>query len=228
MHRKAAELVPPRDYNGKVLALLLVLLAPGFLPTPAAAQDDGYRSAGLSIGLLHKRLDGSGAYEEYVEATDSYRFLPSDGRVMWGLSLGAHIWSQRTALQFEFARSGDQFLYEERRALLGGGSTDTFVYMHYTTLGIRLRQALITRRIMVNAGLSWIEEERVRKSDVVETQSFPADQFPMWSWGVDVRLKKWLLVGFVREASFDHDRIDELSAPIQGWTSNSIQLTLIF
>lgn len=63
---------------------------------------------------------------------------------------------------------------------------------------------------------------------MVETQTFPADQFPMWSWGVDLRLKNWLLVGFVRESSFDHDRIDELAAPIEGWKSNSIQLTLIF
>ena len=198
---------------------------------PTAAQADPqsgtYRSSGFSFGVLQKQLTGSGAYEEYVEATDSYRMLPSDGRAMWGLSFGGHIWSQRTALQFEFARSGDQFLYEEPRSLLGGGVVDTFIYMQYTTLGFRLRQALITRSIMVNAGISWIEEGRKRESSAVATQTFPADVFPMWSWGVDLRLNRAVLLGFVRERSYDHFG-DDLPTPIEGWTSNAIQLTLIF
>lgn len=186
-----------------------------------------YRNVGFSVGLIHKRLTGSGRQEEYLEETDSYQFVPSDNRAMWGLSLGGHVWSQRTSLQFEFARSGDQFLYEEPRGLLGGGSVDTFVYVQYTTVGVRLRQALITRRINVNGGITWIEEGRTRESSAVRTQSFPGDVFPMWSWGVDLRLNQALLVGFVREQSYDHLHEND-TVPIEGWSSNSIQLTLIF
>ena len=65
--------------------------------------------------------------------------------------------------------------------------------------------AQFTRRLLVNGGFAWIEEERIRESDDVRTQSFPADEFPMWSLGVDVRIHRGLLVGFVHEWSFDHD-----------------------
>ena len=217
-----------RDEPRTAWVLACVALAAICFARPALADEDGYRSAGLSFGFLYKSLTGSGAYEEYVESTDSYRFLPSEGRNLWGFSIGGHVWSQRTSLHFEFARSGDQFLYSEERSLLGGGTTDTFVYIHYTTFGFRLRQALVTRRVMVNVGYSWIEEERVRKSDKVDTQSFPADTFPMLSWGLDIAWKKWAFLGFVREWSFDHDGIEELSSPIEGWTSNSLHITFVY
>ncbi len=209
------------------LMFLGLVVAPTATEAQLAGPGDGYRDFGFSLGALHKRLTGSGAYEEYVESTDSYRMLPSDGRALWGFSLGAYGWGQRTGVHFEFARSGDQFLYEERRALVGGGSTDTFVYMHYTSMGFRLRQAVLTRRLMANAGIAWIEEERIRTSADVETQTFPADVFPMWSWGVDLRLRKSLMVGFSRDQSYDHD-VEGLADPIQGWTSTSLYLTFVW
>jgi len=209
------------------LACAALLIVPVDAAGQAPERTDGYRNFGFSVGGFQRRLTGSGAYEEYVEATDSYQMLPSDGRALWGFSMGVYGWGQRTGLHFEFARSGDQFLYEERRALLGGGSTDTFVYIHYTTMGFRLRQAVLTRRLMASAGISWIEEERIRTSADVETQTFPADVFPMWSWGVDVRLRRSLMVGFSRDQTYDHT-VEGLTDPIEGWSSTSLYLTFVW
>lgn len=214
----------------QALCISMLLSCAALAPPPCAAQaSDGsgyFRKAGFTLGVVYKRLSGSGAYEEYVEESDSYRMLPSDGRTLWGLSVGGYLWAQRTSLQFEFARSGDQFLYQEQRALIGGGVTDTFVSIHYTTIGFRLRQAFFTRRLMINGGFAWIEEERIRESDDVKTQSFPADEFPMWSVGVDLRINRGLLVGFVHEWSFDH-QVEETSLEIEGWTASALHLTLL-
>ena len=59
-----------------------------------------YRPIGFSVGFFYNRLSSVGAQDISIEETDSYDATRLDGKMVLGLSIGFHIWRQRTQLQF--------------------------------------------------------------------------------------------------------------------------------
>ena len=201
-----------------------------------------YRPVGFSFGILFNRLSGVGARLRYIEETDSYDATRLSGKTLVGFSIGLQVWRQRTQLQLEAGWSRGKFLEEGGfRNTTNGGTVDTFINIGYFVGGFRLKQALITRRFLVTGGIFVAEEGRKRhaksksKGRLVESTSFPADEFYLWSLGMDVQLSPGLYFGYSYSWTFNQDdfdllygRFDDPPIVVDGFTMNSFQLTLVY
>ena len=210
--------------------------------TRAAVLKKFYRPVGFSIGFFYNRMSGVGALSRYIEETDSYDATRHSGKMLLGLSLGFHVWRQRTQLQLELGWSKGDFLEEGGfRSTSNGGSVDTYIDVGYFVGGFRLKQALITRRLLATGGIFIVEEGRSRhaktksKGKFVESNNFPADVFNLWSLGMDVQLSPGLYLGYSYSWTFNQDdfdpiygRIDDPPIVVDGFTMGSFQLTLVY
>ena len=207
-----------------------------------AALKKFYRPVGFSIGVVYNRLSGVGARSVYVEETDSYDASRADGKSMLGFSFGLQVWKQRTQFQLELAWSRGEFLEEGGfRNTTNGGTVDTYIDIGYFMAGFRMKQALITRRILATGGIALVEEGRTRhakeksKGRPVDSRNFPADEFYLWSLGGDIQLSPGLYLGYSYSWTYNQDdfdpifgRIDDPPIIVDGFTSHSIQLTLVY
>ena len=201
-----------------------------------------YRPIGFSVGFFYNRLSGVGAQDIYIEETDSYDATRLDGKMVLGLSIGFHVWRQRTQLQLELGWSKGEYLEEGGfRSTSNGGVVDTYIDIGYFVGGFRLKQALITRRLLASGGIFIVEEGRSRhaktrsKGRLVKSNSFPADEFYLWSLGLDVQLGPGLYLGYSYSWTFNQDdfdpiygRINDPPIVVDGFTMSSFQLTLVY
>lgn len=203
---------------------------------------DFYRPIGFSFGIVYNRMSGIGARRRYIEETDSYDATRLNGKGLLGFTMGFHMLRQRTQLQLELGWSRGQFFEEGGfRSTTNGGTVDTYVNIGYFIGGFRLKQALITRRLLATGGIFVVEEGRKRhaktrsKGRLVESRSFPSDEFYLWSVGLDLRLSPGLYLGFAHYWTYNQDdfdpiygRIDDPPIIVEGFTSNSVQLTVVY
>lgn len=204
--------------------------------------EDFYRPVGFSLGFFYSRLSGIGAQDRYIEETDSYDATRLSGKTVLGLTGGLQVWRQRTQLQLELGWSRGEYLEEGGfRNTTNGGTVDTVIDIGYFVGGFRLKQALITRRLLATGGILLVEEGRSRhaktKSNgrLVESSSFPADAFHLWSLGLDVQLSPGVYLGYshswtFNQADFDpiYGRIDDPPIVVEGFTMGSFQLTIVY
>ncbi len=207
-----------------------------------AALKKFYRPIGFSIGVIYNRLSGVGARSVYIEETDSYDASRADGKMMLGFSIGLQVWKQRTQFQLEMAWSRGQFLEEGGfRSTTNGGFVDTFIDIGYFWGGFRMKQALITRRLLATGGIALVEEGRTRhaktksKGRLVKSSNFPADVFYLWSLGADIQLSPGFYLGYSYSWTYNQDdfdpiygRIDDPPIIVDGFKTHSIQLTLVY
>lgn len=203
---------------------------------------DFYRTAGFSIGFFYNRLTGVGAQDRYIEETDSYDASRLDGKGVFGVTAGFHIWKQRTQMQLEFGWTRGEYFEEGGfRGTTNGGSVDTYIDIGYFVGGFRMKQALITRRLLATGGIQLVEEGRSRhaktrsKGRLVESSSFPADAFYLWSVGLDVQLGPGVYLGYSYSWTFNQDefdpiygRIDDPPIIVDGFTMGSFQLSFVY
>lgn len=207
-----------------------------------AALKKFYRPIGFSFGVFYNRLSGVGAQDKYIEETDSYDATRLDGKMVLGFSLGFHVWQQRTQLQLELGWSKGEYLEEGGfRNTSNGGTVDTFIDIGYFVGGFRLKQALITRRLLATGGMFIVEEGRTRhaktrsKGRLVESRNFPADEFYLYSLGLDVQLGPGIYLGYSYSWTYNQDdfdpiygRIDDPPITVDGFTMSSFQLTIVY
>ena len=203
---------------------------------------DFYRPIGFSIGICYNRLSGVGAQDRYIEETDSYDATRLSGKTALGFSIGMHIWRQRTHLQLEVGWTKGEFFEEGGfRSTTNGGTVDTYIDIGYFVGGFRLKQALITRRLLITGGWLLVEEGRSRhaktrsKGKLVESSSFPTDEFYLWSIGLDIQIAQGLYFGYsyswtYNQNDFDpiYGRIGDPPIMIDGFTINAFQLTFAY
>lgn len=201
-----------------------------------------YRPIGFSIGVFYNRLSGVGARSRYIEETDSYDATRLSGKMVLGFSLGLHVWKQRTQFQLEVGWSRGEFFEEGGfRSTTNGGSVDTYIDIGYFVGGFRVKQALLTRRLLMTGGILLVEEGRKRhaktrsKGRLVESRSFPADEFYLWSLGVDIQLSPGFYLGYSYSWTYNQDDFDPIYGNIgdppivvDGFTMNSFQLTIVY
>ncbi|HQV34650.1 MAG TPA: TonB-dependent receptor [Calditrichia bacterium] len=201
-----------------------------------------YRPIGFSMGILYNRLNGTGARSRYIEETDSYDVTRLNGKSVLGFNLGFHVWRQRTQFQIEMGWSRGEFFEEGGvRSTTNGGSVDTYIDIGYFVAGFRVKQAVLTRKLLATGGIALVEEGRSRhaktrsKGRLVESSSFPADQFNLWSWGVEWQLTPGIYFGYSYSWTFNADdfdpiygRISDPPIKVEGVTMNSFQLTLVY
>lgn len=208
----------------------------------AAALKKFYRPIGFSMGIFYNRLSGVGARRRYIEESDSYDATRLDGKMVLGFSLGFHIFRQRTQFQLDIGWSRGEFFEEGGfRETTNGGSVDTYIDIGYFVAGFRMKQALITRRLLATGGIFLVEEGRKRhaktrsKGRLVESRSFPADEFYLWSLGLDIQLGPGLYFGYSYSWTYNQDdfdpiygRINDPPIIVDGFTMNAFQLTLVY
>lgn len=201
-----------------------------------------YRPIGFSIGICYYRLSGVGAQDRYIEETDAYDATRLSGKMALGFSLGMHLWRQRTHLQFEVAWTKGEFFEEGGlRSTTNGGTVDTYIDIGYFVGGFRLKQALITRRLLATGGWLFVEEGRSRhaktrsKGKLVESSSFPTDEFYLWSLGLDIQIAQGLYFGYSYSRTYNQDdfdpiygRIGDPPIMVDGFTINAFQLTFAY
>ncbi|MGH1363757.1 MAG: hypothetical protein ACRBF0_09380 [Calditrichia bacterium] len=201
-----------------------------------------YRPLGFSFGIIYNRMSGVGNRLKYIKETDSYDATRLSGKMLLGFSFGLQVWKQRTQLQLELGWSNGQYLEEGGfRSTSNGGSVDTYIDIGYFVGGFRLKQALITRRLLATGGVFIVEEGRSRHAKTksngsfVESNSFPADEFNLWSLGLDIQLSPGLYLGYSYYWTYNQDDFDPLVGnfddpriEVDGFTINSFQLTLVY
>jgi hypothetical protein len=159
-----------------------------------------------------------------------------------GFTIGVYAWRQRTHLQLEVGWSRREFLEEGGfRSTTNGGTVDTYIDIGYFVGGFRLKQALFTRRLLITGGISVVEEGRKRQAKTksngqfVESNSFPTDNFYLWSLGLDVKIARAIYLGYSYSRTYNQDdygplygRINDPPIVVDGFTMHSFQVTLVY